>query len=70
MHLPSSILVIVAVVALCLVHVEPIKCNVGYGQRGKLRNYGYDWVMRIHFVLPLICYSRESAQTPNIAGRP
>lgn len=25
-------------------YVNTIKCNVGYGQRGKLRSDGYEWV--------------------------
>ena len=71
MRLPFPFIVLVSTITLCLVYVEPIKCNVGYGQRGKLRSYGYDWVMRAYVAIKrrLIRYSQENAQIPNIAGK-
>ncbi len=35
-------------------YVMPIRCNKGFGQRGRLRSDGYDWVSKVHNISTVI----------------
>jgi hypothetical protein len=59
---------------LCLPLCEPIKCHVGYGQRGKLRSDGYEWVCLslydfAHSVTTVLYCSKEIVDSHLIAGK-
>lgn len=49
-----GIIFILVVLLISLQHGDTIKCNIGYGQRGKLRNAGYEWVCVPHDMIDCI----------------